>query len=312
MNINKIVIAGAGTMGSSMAQIYAKYFDNVTLYNHREESLKKAEVRIKENVDTLVKSGNMTEQEADKLLGSLSYTTSMDCFKDCDFVAENLTENVEIKDTFYKELSDVVSDNSIITTNTSGLSINRLAQSVKKPERFIGMHWFNPPHLVPLIEIIKGDATTDEVAKDIYELSLKIDKKPVIVNKDVPGFAANRLQFAVLREALDLVKKGVVSPEGIDDVMKYGLGFRYACLGPLEVSDFGGLDTFYHISEYLMKYLCDDKEPPELLKQHFEAGEYGVKSAKGFYDYSDGRDRIATGERDEKFLKVYHALYEDK
>ena len=167
MNINKIVIAGAGTMGSSMAQIYAKYFDNVTLYNHREESLKKAEVRIKENVDTLVKSGNMTEQEADKLLGSLSYTTSMDCFKDCDFVAENLTENVEIKDTFYKELSDVVSDNAIITTNTSGLSINRLAQSVKKPERFIGMHWFNPPHLVPLIEIIKGDATTDEVAKDI-------------------------------------------------------------------------------------------------------------------------------------------------
>lgn len=312
MNINKIVIAGAGTMGSSMAQIYAKYFDNVTLYNHREESLKKAEVRIKENVDTLVKSGNMTEQEADKLLGSLSYTTSMDCFKDCDFVAENLTENVEIKDTFYKELSDVVSDNAIITTNTSGLSINRLAQSVKKPERFIGMHWFNPPHLVPLIEIIKGDATTDEVAKDIYALSLKIDKKPVIVNKDVPGFAANRLQFAVLREALDLVKKGVVSPEGIDDVMKYGLGFRYACLGPLEVSDFGGLDTFYHISEYLMKDLCDDKEPPELLKQHFEAGEYGVKSAKGFYDYSDGRDRIATGERDEKFLKVYHALYEDK
>ncbi len=267
MNINKIVIAGAGTMGSSMAQIYAKYFDNVTLYNHREESLKKAEVRIKENVDTLVKSGNMTEQEADKLLGSLSYTTSMDCFKDCDFVAENLTENVEIKDTFYRELSDVVSDNTIITTNTSGLSINRRAQSVKKP---------------------------------------------VIVNKDVPGFAANRLQFAVLREALDLVKKGVVSPEGIDDVMKYGLGFRYACLGPLEVSDFGGLDSFYHISEYLMKDLCDDKEPPELLKQHFEAGEYGVKSAKGFYDYSDGRDKIATGERDEKFLKVYHALYEDK
>lgn len=312
MNINNIVIAGAGTMGSSMAQIYAKYFDKVTLYNHREESLKKAEVRIKENVGTLVKSGDMTEEEADKLLGSLSYTTSMECFKNCDFVAENLTENMDIKDTFYKELSEVVSDSAIITTNTSGLSINRLAQSVKKPERFIGMHWFNPPHLVPLIEIIKGDDTTEEVAKAIYELSLKIGKKPVIVNKDVPGFAANRLQFAVLREALDLVKKGVVSPEGIDDVMKYGLGFRYACLGPLEVSDFGGLDTFYHISEYLMKDLCDDKEPPELLKKHFESGEYGVKSAKGFYDYSDGRDKLATEERDAKFLKVFHALYEEK
>lgn len=310
MNINNIVIAGAGTMGSSMAQIYAKYFDNVILYNHRQESLDKAQARINNNVDTLVKSGDMTKQEAEKLINSLSYTTSTECFKNCDFVAENLTENVDIKDEFYKTISEVISDNAIITTNTSGLSINRLAKYVKKPERFIGMHWFNPPHLVPLIEIIKGDSTTDEVAQAIYDLSLKIGKKPVIVNKDVAGFAANRLQFAVLREALDLVKNGVVSIEGIDDVMKYGLGFRYACLGPLEVADFGGLDTFYHISEYLMKDLCDSKEPPELLKEHFEASEYGVKSEKGFYDYTAGKADKAMTERDEKFLKIYHALYD--
>lgn len=214
MEINNIVIAGAGIMGSSMAQIYAKYFDNVTLYNHREESLKKAEDRIKENVETLVKSGEMDKEAADKLLSSITYTTSTDCFKSCDFVAENLTEKVEIKDEFYKTISEIINDDAIITTNTSGLSINRLAQSVKKPERFIGMHWFNPPHLVPLIEIIKGDNTTDEVAQTIYQLALKIDKKPVIVNKDVLGFAANRLQLAVLREALDLVNKGVVSSEG--------------------------------------------------------------------------------------------------
>ncbi len=310
MNISNIVIAGAGTMGSSMAQIYAKYFDNVILYNHRQKSLDKAQERINNNVETLVKSGDMTKQEAEKLTASLSYTTSTECFKDCDFVAENLTENVDIKDEFYKTISEVISDDAIITTNTSGLSINRLAKCVKKPERFIGMHWFNPPHLVPLIEIIKGDSTTDEVAQAIYDLSLKIGKKPVIVNKDVAGFAANRLQFAVLREALDLVKNGVVSIEGIDDVMKYGLGFRYACLGPLEVADFGGLDTFYHISEYLMKDLCDSKEPPELLKEHFEAGEYGVKSEKGFYDYTAGKADKAMTERDEKFLKIYHALYD--
>ena len=254
MEINNIVIAGAGIMGSSMAQIYAKYFDNVTLYNHREESLKKAEDRIKENVVTLVKSGEMDKEAADKLLSSITYTTSTDCFKSCDFVAENLTEKVEIKDEFYKTISEIINDDAIITTNTSGLSINRLAQSVKKPERFIGMHWFNPPHLVPLIEIIKGDNTTDEVAQTIYQLALKIDKKPVIVNKDVLGFAANRLQLAVLREALDLVNNGVVSSEGIDDVMKYGLGFRYACLGPLEVVDLGGIDTFYHVRENL----CED------------------------------------------------------
>ena len=180
MEINNIVIAGAGIMGSSMAQIYAKYFDNVTLYNYREESLKKAEDRIKENVETLVKSSEMDKEAADKLLSSITYTTSTDCFKSCDFVAENLTEKVEIKDEFYKTISEIINDDAIITTNTSGLSINRLAQSVKKPERFIGMHWFNPPHLVPLIEIIKGDNTTDEVAQTIYQLALKIDKNQLL------------------------------------------------------------------------------------------------------------------------------------
>ena len=121
------------------------------------------------------------------------------------------------------------------------------------------MHWFNPCHLVLLIEIIKGKETHDSIADAIYQLSLSIDKKPVIVNKDVLGFAANRIQFAVLREALYLVEQGVISKEGLDDVMKYGLGFRYACLGPLEVADFGGLDTFYHISDYLMKDLLKNK-----------------------------------------------------
>lgn len=312
MDLKKIVIAGAGTMGSSMAQIYAKYFDDVVLYNHREETLNKAKKSIEGNVETLANTGNMSKENAEQLLNALSYTTSMDYFADCDFIAENLSENVEIKEKFYRELSEIVDDRTIITTNTSGMSINLLSGFVKNPDRFIGMHWFNPPHLVPLIEIIKGNQTSSAVAEAIYNLSLKIEKKPVIVNQDVPGFVANRLQFAVIREALDLVERGVVSEKGIDDVMKYGLGFRYACLGPLEVSDFGGLDTFYHISSYLMKDLCDSKEVPKLLKEHFEAGEYGVKSEKGFYEYKDGRAKEAKEERDEKFLKVYHALYEEE
>lgn len=312
MDIKNIVVVGAGTMGSSMAQIYAKYFDKVVLYNHRQETLDLAKNRIENNVATLVDTGDMTKGNAEKLLSSLHYTTDMNCFSECDFVAENIAENIDVKDAFYKELSQIIKEDAIITTNTSGLSINRLSESVSNPERFIGMHWFNPPHLVPLIEIIKSDKTRDDVAQAVYELSLKIDKKPVIVNKDVPGFAANRLQFAVIREALDLVDKGVISIEGIDAVMKYGLGFRYACLGPLEVSDFGGIDTFYHISSYLMKDLCDSKEVPELLAKHFEAGEYGVKSEVGFYDYKNGKAQEATKARDEKFLKLYKALYENK
>ncbi|MFR5733750.1 MAG: 3-hydroxyacyl-CoA dehydrogenase family protein [Clostridium sp.] len=191
----------------------------------------------------------------------------------------------------------------MITANTSGMSINLLSRSVKWPERFIGMHWFNPPHLVPPSESYQRRKDARRCGADGFtSLSLKIGKSQFLVNRDIPGFAANRLQFAILREALDLVAQGVVSAEGIDDVVRYGLGFRYACLGPLEVADFGGLAlTFTHISSYLMKDLCDSKEVPELMQAHFDAGEYGVKSEKGFYDYSDGRAKEATRERMRSF-----------
>ena len=310
MEIKKIVVAGAGTMGASMAQIFARYGYEVTLYNHRQETLDKAKGKISDNVKTLVETKELTDAEAESLLAALSYTVDLNCFQDCDLVVENLTEVLAVKEAFYTQISELVRPDTIVATNTSGLSINKLGASVKDPSRFLGMHWFNPPHLVPLIEIIKGDTTTDEAVQTIYDLSLSVGKKPVIVQKDVPGFAGNRLQFAVLREALDMVEKGIISPEGIDDVMKYGLGFRYACLGPHEVADFGGLDTFYHISEYLMKDLCDSKEPPALLKEHFENQEFGVKNEKGFYDYSDGKAAEATQKRDEAFLKLFHALYD--
>lgn len=310
MEIKKIVVAGAGTMGASMAQIFARYGYEVTLYNHRQKTLDKATGKISDNVKTLVETKALTDAEAESLRAALSYTVDLNCFQDCDLVVENLTEVLAVKEAFYTQISELVRPDTIVATNTSGLSINKLGASVKDPSRFLGMHWFNPPHLVPLIEIIKGDTTTDEAAQTIYDLSLSVGKKPVIVQKDVPGFAGNRLQFAVLREALDMVEKGIISPEGIDDVMKYGLGFRYACLGPLEVADFGGLDTFYHISEYLMKDLCDSKEPPALLKEHFENQEFGVKNEKGFYDYSDGKAAEATQKRDEAFLKLFHALYD--
>ncbi|MCD7840685.1 MAG: 3-hydroxyacyl-CoA dehydrogenase family protein [Erysipelotrichaceae bacterium] len=307
--IQNIVIAGAGTMGYSMAQIFARYDYHVTIYDLSDKALDNAQLRIHENIHTLLNQEEITEKQAQQIFQQILYTTSKTCFHDCDLVIESIVENLEVKQNFYEEISNIVRDNCILATNTSGLSINALASKVNLPERFIGMHWFNPSHLILLIEIIKGDKTTDDVAQVIYDLSLNINKKPVIVNKDVPGFAANRIQFAVLREALDLVEKGVVSKEGMDDLMKYGLGFRYACLGPLEVADFGGLDTFYHISEYLMKDLCNSQKPPKLLEECFEKGNFGVKTQHGFYSYENGKDVEATELRDEKLLKIFNALY---
>ncbi|HAY60627.1 MAG TPA: 3-hydroxybutyryl-CoA dehydrogenase [Acidaminococcaceae bacterium] len=292
MNIQKIGIAGAGTMGYSMADIFAAKGFDVTLWNHRAPTLEKAKTHI-------------SVASRDKI----HYTTQLEDIADSDLIVESVTEDLQIKTDFYDKLSRVVENHTIVATNTSGLSINALAAHVKHPDRFLGMHWFNPPTLILLIEIIKNDHTRQDVAETVRDLSLRIGKKPVIVNKDVFGFAANRLQLAVLREALSMVEQGVVSPEGIDDVMKYGLGFRWACIGPLETVDFGGIDTFYHIAEYLMPDLEDSHAVPALLKEHYDKGELGVKAGKGFYEYSGGKDTAATKARDEKLKKLFDALY---
>ena len=279
-------------MGYSMADIFAAKGFDVTLWNHRASTLEKAKTHI-------------SAASRDKI----HYTTQLEDIADSDLIVESVTEDLQIKTDFYDKLSRVVENHTIVATNTSGLSINALAAHVKHPDRFLGMHWFNPPTLILLIEIIKNDHTRQDVAETVRDLSLRIGKKPVIVNKDVFGFAANRLQLAVLREALSMVEQGVVSPEGIDDVMKYGLGFRWACIGPLETVDFGGIDTFYHIAEYLMPDLEDSHAVPALLKEHYDKGELGVKAGKGFYEYSGGKDTAATKARDEKLKKLFDALY---
>ena len=293
--IRTITIAGAGTMGYSMADIFAQQGYEVTLWNHRQPTLDKAKTKISAGA-------------ADKI----TYTTSLDAFKGRDLIVESIVEDLPAKLAFYKEMSPLTDAHTLIATNTSGLAINKLAEAVTGPDRFLGMHWFNPPTLIPLIEIIKNDHTRPDVAKAIYDLSLAIGKKPVVVEQDVPGFAANRIQLAVLREALSLVQKGVVSVEGIDAVMKYGLGFRWACLGPLETIDFGGLDVFEHISEYLMPDLEDSHDVPPLLAEKVKAGNLGVKTGAGFYDYSGDKAKEATAARNAKFRAVYDALYGDK
>lgn len=292
MEIKKITIAGAGTMGYSMAEIFARKGYEVILWNHRDSTLERAKTKI-----------------APDMVNRISYTTDPAAFRGRDLIVENIVEDLAAKSEFYRTYSPLADEKTIIATNTSGLSINALAKSVKGPERFLGMHWFNPPTLIPLIEIIKNDHTKAEAAKTIYDLSLAIGKKPAIVEKDAPGFAANRIQLAVIREALSMVKKGIISKEGADAVMKYGLGFRWACLGPLETVDFGGLDVFAHVSEYLMADLEDSHEVPPLLAEKVKEGHLGVKTGEGFYKYDGDKAAKATEERDRKLKALYEALY---
>ena len=305
-----ITIAGAGLMGASMAQQFAAYGYPVTLYDIAETALEKGRRLIALNQQEQIKQGKLSPAQSAALSARIAYTADKDCFAHCDLVIESIVEDMETKKSFWREVSALVQEDCMLATNTSGLSISELGGVIARPERFAGMHWFNPAHLIPLIEIISGDKTSAHTSDFLYQLAEKIGKKPIRVKKDVPGFIANRIQLAILREAIDIVEYGVGDLDDVDRCMKYGLGFRYACLGPFEVCDLGGLDTFYHIASYLFTDLCDAKQPQKLLADLYEKGAYGVKSGRGFYDYSDGRDEQVVVRRDELFLKLSGLLGE--
>lgn len=305
--VSNVVVAGAGTMGASLAQIFAQRGLRVTLWNRSREGLDRAQALIENNQAALVSAGRLSETGLQELTGRISAETDESCFSDADFVIESITENLEVKQAFFRHVSPTVREDCILATNTSGLSISALGTSVYKPERFAGMHWINPPHLIPLVEVVSGGETSEETSGFVYDLALRLGKKPIRV-RDIPGFVLNRLQFAVLREALSIVEGGAAGLEDVDGAMKYGLGLRYACLGPFEIVDLGGIDIFYKIASYLFCDLEDRGDVPDMLKSLYESGSWGVKSGRGFYDYAGGRAEKAVKDRDRKVIKITDAL----
>lgn len=262
------------------------------------------------NQETEVKEAMITARASEEILERIEFGMAPAGFADCDFIIEAILEKLEVKHAFWGEISRIAPAQAVLCSNTSGLSITRIAEAVERPERFGGMHWINPPHIIPLVEVISGEKTSPETAEVISQLALQCRKKPVKV-KDAPGFVLNRLQFAIMREALHIVREGITTVDGVDDVMKYGLGLRYAVFGPFEVADLGGLDIFRNIASYLFADLSREEQVFGLLKDHFEAGELGVKSGQGFYDYSDGRDMEQIRYRDEMHTKLHKLLYND-
>lgn len=307
-DIKKVFVAGSGTMGMSIAQAFADKLYDVTVYDISEASIEHGKRLLALNQEALIKSGKSTPEHSKEVTEKICFTVDIDDAKDTDFVTESVVEKLEIKHDFWAKLSRIVGEDVLLTTNTSGLSITAIAEAVKCPERFVGMHWFNPPHIIPLIEVINGDKTDDANALEVYELAKALGKKPIRAKKDVPGFCANRVQFTVLRELLHLVEDDVVSFEDADNVMKYGLGLRYACLGPFEIADMGGIDTFRNISEYLFADLDDSKEGSPIFRTLVNEGRLGVKAGAGIYDYPGDKADIAIKERDEKYMRVCDAI----
>lgn len=308
MEQKNVVIAGAGTMGASLAQVYAQAGWDTVVYNRSESGLERARNLIALNQETLVGAGLLDAERSAALQRGLRFTTEKEVFHKTDLVVENIVEDLGTKQAFWGEISRLTPETALLTTNTSGLSVTAIAEAVHLPGRFMGQHWLNPPHLLPLCELVVGERTAPETVEAMRTLIADLGKSPVTV-KDIPGFLVNRLQFALLREALHIVESGAASCADVDTVLKAGMGIRYAALGPFGVADFGGLDTFDHINSYLNAELDDSKAGSKYLRELTDAGKLGVKSGAGFYDYAGDKADAAVRERDRLYIELAKVLY---
>ena len=282
MGIQKVMVIGAGQMGSGIAQVCAQAGFDVKLNDIKQEFFERGLGVITKNLSRDVEKGRKTEDEKAAVLSRISMSLDLQDASDVDIIIEAAVENMEIKQSIFKQLDGIAPAHAILATNTSSLPITEIAAVTKRPEQVIGMHFMNPVPVMKLVEIIRGLATTDEVYKAVEEMTVKLSKTPVEVN-DFPGYISNRLLLPMINEAIYALYEGVATKEAIDDVMKLGMNHP---MGPLTLADFIGLDTCLYIMEILHEGLGDSKyRPCPLLRKYVAAGWLGKKSGRGFYVY---------------------------
>ncbi|RUL53142.1 3-hydroxybutyryl-CoA dehydrogenase [Lysinibacillus antri] len=284
MTIQKVMIVGAGQMGSGVAQVCAQAGFTVLLNDMKQEFFDRGLGVITKNLSRDVEKGRKTEEEKQAILNRISMSLDLKDAVDVDIVIEAATENMDIKQSIFRELDAIAPKHAILATNTSSLPITEIAAVTERPEQVIGMHFMNPVPVMKLVEIIRGLATADEVYQSVEEMTRKLSKTPVEVN-DFPGFVSNRILLPMINEAIYALYEGVATKEAIDDVMKLGMNHP---MGPLTLADFIGLDTCLYIMEILHDGLGDSKyRPCPLLRKYVAAGWLGKKTGRGFYVYEN-------------------------
>lgn len=283
MGIKKIGVCGAGTMGNGIAHVFAASGFDVILRDIKIEFVEKGINTISKNLQRSVDKGRITEDEKQQVLSRIKSTTEISEMKDCDFVVEAITENFNVKKELIQALDNVLGDHVILASNTSSISITKLASLTKNPNQFVGMHFMNPVPVMKLVEIIRGAQTSDKTFNLVKELTDKLGKTGVEVN-DFPGFVSNRILMPMINEAIFALMEGVGTAESIDEVMKLGMNHP---MGPLTLADFIGLDVCLFIMDVLYDGFKDSKyRPCPLLVKMVDAGYLGRKSGKGFYNYN--------------------------
>lgn len=293
--MNNITVIGSGTMGNGIAHTFAQFGYKVSLADVKQEFLDKAIGTITKNIDRQVVKGILTENEKQNVLKNISTFIKLeDGAKNADLVVEAATENAELKLNIFKQLDFICKPETILASNTSSISITKIASVTKRADKVIGMHFMNPVPLMKLVEVIRGKETSDSATKTIMELSRKLNKIPVEVN-DAPGFVANRILMPMISEAIYSLHEGVAGVEEIDTVMKLGMSHP---MGPLQLADFIGLDVCLSIMKVLHDGFGNPKYAPcPLLVNMVTRGNFGVKSGNGFYQYSAGSKDLVVAER---------------
>lgn len=298
-NLERIAIIGAGLMGHGIAQIFAFHGHPVYLVDENKDTLDSAKNRVRANLSNMSKQGVNVGASVEDIISRIEISVDMaNACQGSDFVFEAVFEDLELKQQIFADLDQLCSPTTILCSNTSVISITEIAAKAEHPERIIGTHFWNPPYLIPLVEVVRAENTAEWCTTATYDLLARVGKHPVHVHKDVPGFVGNRLQHALWREAFAIIDEGICDPATVDEVIRNGFGLRLPILGPVETADMVGLDLTLAIHNYILQHINADPTPSTTLQARVAAGELGFKSGTGFMQWSqddiiESRQRLA-------------------